>query len=153
MKFVPDEIRQELQRQRPIQVRVGPEGFDLDGTIAKELTGRVYEATLTRKLFVDRKLQCRSPDGTRASDGITECAACDHRLATCQPILKIRVVLSDGRHCAIDLAASSARNLIQLDDQLDRTDIPLPARHLRLTLVHHERWQEIQFAVATSATS
>lgn len=151
MRLVPDDARHQLQRQRPLQVRVRPDGFEIDGETTNQLQGRVYDATIARKLFADRRLLCQSSDGVRAADGTTECATCSHRAQACQAILRIRIALTDGRHCTLDLANSSANNLVRLDDELAETDVPLPARNLRMTVVPHDHWGEVRFTVADPA--
>ncbi len=148
MRLIPDDLRREIERQRPLQIRICSRGFDLEGELRPQLTGRIHEARLIRKLFKDRQLQCRSNDGIHGSDGNKECVSCEWRSAPCQASLRISIILNDGHHCSLDLAATSARNLMRLDEELSDSDVPIAARMTHMTIVAHERWQEVAFAAA-----
>jgi hypothetical protein len=148
MRLIPDDVRFEIEIQRPIQIRICPTGFDLDGELMPKLAGRIHEARLIRKLFRDKQLQCRSTDGIQGADGDKECADCEWRSAPCQASLRISIILSDGRHGSLDLATTSARNLMRLDEELSSCDIPIAARTTLMTIVAHERWQEVAFVAA-----
>ena len=80
----------------------------------------------------------------------TECITCPFRTSPCQAVLRTVIALSDGRYCSIDLATSSARNLMRLDDELSKTDIPVQARYLILTVTPRKTWGEVRFEVDDS---
>jgi hypothetical protein len=124
-------------------VRVTPSGFLIDGEPHDRLEGRVTRQQLLRKRFQDGKLVCDSTDGVRARNG-TRCETCLHD--QCRPWLRIHLA-STERTYVLDLAVTSAQNLLALEDQVSADAPALRDSTLRLTVRDRGRWGEVCFEI------
>jgi hypothetical protein len=132
-------------RETPrLLARVTPGGFASGGREVPAVEGRVTRIALVRKLFRDSALVCSSKDGVRARDG-TLCDECRH--PRCQPQLRVELRARD-EVLLLDLAFSSARNLLALRDRLEAEGVALEDVVLRLSVLDRGRWGEVLFALA-----
>ena len=139
----PGTFRGRFQSSRWIGVRTRPGGFEINGELQDELRGRIAKTVSVRKRFEDGVLACRSPNGERSEDGVL-CAECLH--PDCRPILRIQL-RGPGDTWVLDLPHSSARNLINLEDELSRTDHELVTTDLTLTVEDRGHWGEVRFRI------
>jgi hypothetical protein len=123
-------------------VKLTPEGFSIDGQVHSQLAGRIHKTRLLRKLFDDSgALLCHSKDGMRAVNG-TLCAACLH--PRCRPGLRIH--FGEGaRQYLLDLNATSAQNLVALEEHLSLQNLKLEGRRLLLSVLNRGHWGEVRF--------
>lgn len=142
MSLPEKELRQAFRRHPRVVARVTPHGFAFFDQEVPHFEGRIAKAHVVRKLFWDSVLACFSQDGVRARDG-TLCDDCRH--PRCQPQMRIHL---HERHAVflVDLAYSSARNLIALLDELDGEGLAVDDVTLRLSVLDHGRWGEVVFA-------
>ena len=118
-----------------------PEGFEIAEEHVSELSGRVRQVTLVRKLFEDNFLACSSPDGIRGKDGKL-CDECRHPM--CQPRLRLQLA-TDAVVYLLELNATSAKNYFGLEDQAAVANTPIAHWPLRLTVANHGYWGEVRF--------
>ncbi len=136
-------FRGDFYESRWIGVRVRRHGFEIDGEVHEHIEGCLRSTRRIRKLFEEGILACRSDDGQRSTEG-TLCADCGH--PQCRP--QLRVQIEHGNQVMIlDLPYSSARNLIQLEDELARKDRSLTGLQLRLHVVDQGYWGEVRFEI------
>ncbi len=149
MSLPEKELRQAFRRHPRVVARVTPHGFAFFDQKVPHLEGRIAKAHVVRKLFLDSVLACFSKDGVRARDG-TVCDDCRH--PRCQPQMRIHM---NERHAVflVDLAYSSARNLIALLDVLDGEGLAVEDVTLRLSVLDHGRWGEVVFARLDTPTA
>jgi len=134
-------IRKAFQKPHCFPVKLTPKGFLADDELLTSLSGRVARTQLIRKLFEDGVLVCYSNDGLTSRDG-SDCDRCGH--PRCQP--QLRLHLHDGNvRYIIDLAATSARNFLAIDDQARSRGHNLDDWDLTLTVHDHGRWGEVRF--------
>lgn len=138
------DVRDAFRQTPRVLARVTPRGFACDGREVPALEGRVTGLGLVRKLFKDSALVCSSKDGVRARDG-TLCDECRH--PRCQPQLRVELRASD-RVLLLDLAFSSARNLLALRERVEAEGVALEDVVLRLSVLDRGRWGEVVFALA-----
>jgi hypothetical protein len=138
MSFLPDDVRREFGRECYSYVKVTPRGFDLDDEILEELRGRVVKAAIIRKRFEDGALVCDSKDGVKGRDGLV-CDQCRH--PRCRPMMRIHFLCA-GIHLVIDLAPSSANNLVALEQ---RGDVDLETTELQISVLDRGHWGEVVF--------
>ncbi len=140
----PSAHRHLFNRPTVVFAKVRPDGFLLSQTeeLVSELKGRVMQVIAMRKLFDGAVLACQSRDGATSQDG-ARCEECRH--PRCRPVLRLR--LADGRvHYLLDLAISSARNLIALEERLERQGSALEAVPLQLSVSNRGRYGVVEFA-------
>lgn len=136
-----EQLRHAFAQPSVFFVKLLPDGFEIGGQSFVELAGRVIKTRLIRKLFEDGALACQSKDGITAENG-TLCDQCRH--PRCRPILRIH--LADlSRVYLIDLNASSAQNLFEVEDRLQSASGSLDASPLLLTVINHGHWGEVLF--------
>jgi hypothetical protein len=142
MSFLPDDVRREFSRECFSYVKVTPRGFDIDidDEVVEELRGRVVKATVIRKLFEDSVLTCDSKDGVTGREGIV-CAQCRH--LRCRPMMRIHFLCA-GINLVIDLAPTSAQNLVALEQ---RGDVDLETAELNIAVIDRGHWGEVTFQV------
>jgi len=138
------DVRDAFRPTPRVLARVTPRGFAIEGREVRTIDGRVTRLGLVRKLFKDSALVCSSKDGVRAKDG-TLCDECRH--PRCQPQLRVELQAGD-RTLLLDLAFSSARNLLALRDRVDPEGVALDDVPLRLSVVDRGKWGEVVFALA-----
>jgi hypothetical protein len=137
-------FRGDFYESRWVGVRVRRDGFEIDDEIHEQLKGSLRATTRIRKLFEDGMLACRSDDGKRSTEEKL-CADCNH--PQCRP--QLRVQLEQGNQVLIlDLPHSSARNLIRLEDELERKGKSLAGFQLVLRVVDQGYWGEVRFETA-----
>jgi hypothetical protein len=136
-------FRHDFPRRIWVPVWVRPQGFEIADDIHDQLSGRIVKTTLIRKRFEDNFLACRSTDGVRSTDG-TLCDDCQH--PDCHPQLRIHLA-QGSTTLVIDLAPSSARNLMALEEQLQSNDGDLATTELELTVHNHGWWGEVRFQI------
>jgi hypothetical protein len=141
MSAVDPTFRRAFHRPPRILARITPKGFAFLEEQTPELTGRIGHVRLIRKLFEEGFLTCSSSDGVRARNG-TVCDDCRH--PRCQPRLRIHI---HERHAVfvLDLAYSSARNLLRLQHELRSEGLPLDDVNLQLSVKNRGRWGEVIF--------
>ena len=123
--------------------RVTPRGLRLLPTeeVVDALEGHVISHKPQRKLFLEGILACHSDDAVTAKDG-KRCQDCLHPL--CRPQLRLR--LADRHaHYVLDLAVTSARNLLALEDALRAQGLRLTDVPLRLTVTDRGHYGEVAF--------
>ena len=142
MSFLPEDVRREFGRECYSYVKVTPRGFkvDVNNDLVEGFRGRVDRATVIRKLFEDGVLTCDSKDGVRGRDEII-CAQCRH--ARCRPMMRIHFLCA-GIHLVIDLAPTSAQNLVALEQ---RGDVDLETAELNIAVLDRGHWGEVTFQV------
>ena len=134
-------IRRAFLLPTQILVRVTTQGFVVADEKVTELSGRLQQVRLIRKLFEDGTLVCDSPDGFEARNG-TLCDECRH--PRCRP--QLRFVLDRGAiHYLLDINATSARNLIALEDELTAEGLRIEDCPVTLRIVSHGHWPEVRF--------
>jgi hypothetical protein len=134
-------IRQAFLLPTQFLARVTTQGFLVDDQPVAELSGRLHQLRLVRKLFANGALACDSPDGVEARNA-TLGDPCRH--PRCRPPL--RIVLDRGTvHYLLDVNATSARNLLALEDELATEGIPIEGCPLKLTVVSRGHWPEVRF--------
>jgi hypothetical protein len=136
-----ERIRSAFRSPVHLSVKVTPEGFDVDGHLFPELIGRIVKVSLLRKRFQDGVLACTSPDGLRSTDG-TLCDSCCH--PECQPRLRAQLLCGQIVY-TLELAASSARNLLATQEQAERQGSHLWLWPLRLTVESRGYWGQVRF--------
>ena len=117
-------------------VRFTRDGFLVAGDSAPLLRGRLTgEPRVLYKLFEDGKLVDSSDDG-RAIPGARKF---------------LRVLLIDDKHgeLTLDLAPTSARNLIAFCDRVAADGIDPQQRDVKLTMRDRGKWFEVKFDLAT----
>jgi len=135
------EIRRAFLLPTQLLVRVNTQGFVVADEMVAELSGRLQQVRLIRKLFQDGALACDSPDGIEARNG-TLCEQCRH--PRCRP--QLRIVLERGSlHYLLDLNATSARNLIALEDELAAEGLRIEDCPVTLRIVSRGHWPEVRF--------
>jgi hypothetical protein len=137
-------LRQAFARRTYVLIRVTQKGFRLEDDILPELSGRIIKSTMLRKLFQDGDLVCQSKDGVTAEDG-TVCATCLHPL--CRPQMRIQL-LNGSCAYVIDLAVTSAQNLLDFEDEAKAEDKRLRDLEVVLTILDRGHWGEVRFARA-----
>ncbi len=138
MSLLPDDARREFGRECYTYVKVTPHGFDVDDDILEELRGRVVKAMVIRKRFEDGALVCDSKDGVNGRDGLV-CAQCRH--PRCRPMMRIHFFCG-GINLVIDLAPTSAQNLVALEQ---RGDVDLETAELDIAVLDRGHWGEVTF--------
>lgn len=134
-------IRRAFLLPTQLLVRVNPHGFVVADETVTELSGRLHQVRLIRKLFENGTLVCDSADGVEARNG-TMCDACRH--PRCRP--QLRIVLDRGAvHYLLDVNATSARNLIALEDELTAEGLRIEDCPVKLTVVPRGHWPEVRF--------
>jgi hypothetical protein len=112
-------------------VRILPVGFLIDGALQPDLRGEVVRIRFVRKCFEARSLVCHSTDGLQAHMGF-DCRTCQK--IGCRPF--VRLQLADAaRIYTVDLAAESARRLLQLVDDALKDRALIIGVELRLTVL------------------
>jgi hypothetical protein len=136
-------LRQAFSRPVPMPLKVTPEGFLMKGKppVIEEIQGRIVKTTFQRKLFREGALRCYSPDGLRARDG-TWCQECLH--PECRPQLRVHLH-SPTFLFLLDLSSRSAKNFLQLQDEVEEEGRVLIDWILRLRVLNHGHWGEVQF--------
>ena len=137
----PIRFRGDFQASRWLGVKVRPNGFDVEGELHDRLRGRIVRTTRIRKLFEDGTLSCRSPDGIHSDAGIP-CEACGH--PDCRPLLRVHLEVA-AQILLLDLPHSSARNLIRLADEQERSEKGLATIEVTATVVNRGYWGEVRF--------
>jgi hypothetical protein len=134
-------IRRAFLLPTQLLARVTTQGF----VVADEqVTARLQQVRLVRKLFENGALACDSPDGIEARNG-TLCDQCRH--PRCRP--QLRIVLDRGAvHYLLDVNATSARNLLALEDELATEGLSIEGYPVKLTVVSRGHWPEVRFARA-----
>jgi len=122
-------------------VKVTPGGFLMGDRTFESLSGRVAKVYLIRKRFEDGRLACASSNGTESREGLS-CAKCAH--PRCQPQLRLHLRNSNTIY-VLDLASSSAKNLLSLEDELIMDGKSLELTSLRLTVINRGYWGEVWF--------
>ena len=141
-----ERIRRAFTRPMPALVKVSPEGFEIDDNFFPELSGRVTKITLIRKLFEEEMPVCSSSDGVRSTDGKL-CDKCRH--PNCQP--RLRIQLTEGGVIFImELASSSAKNLLAMEDKALGEKAELWQWTLLLRVTNRGHWGEVSFERLTS---
>jgi hypothetical protein len=140
MSLLPDDVRREFGRECYSYVKVTPRGFDVDDEVVDELCGRIVKAVVIRKRFEDGALVCDSKDGVKSRDGLA-CDQCRH--ARCRPLMRIHFLCA-GTRLIIDLAPSSANNLVALEQ---RGNVDLETAELRISVLDRGHWGEVVFQV------
>jgi hypothetical protein len=139
----PASSRRLFARTPLLLVRVTPQGFlvvETDET-APELVGHAVAARPQRKLFLDGTIACQADDATHSRDG-KPCEECLHPL--CRPQIRLR--LADRRvHYLLDLAVTSARNLLDVEERLAAQGRKLADAGLRLTVKDRGHYGEVCF--------
>jgi hypothetical protein len=143
MKPFSDAIRKAFHEPLRLAVKITPEGFLLEKTLVPELSGKLTKATLTRKLFDDGALVCHSSDGLYGSDG-TICKLCLE--SSCHPRLRVHLCARDVVYL-LELPASSARNLLAIEDDASRRGSSITGVTLRLTVISRGHWGEVRFDI------
>jgi hypothetical protein len=143
MKPLSDAIRQAFHEPLRLPVKITPEGFLLEDTILPELRGKLTRVALTRKLFDDGALVCCSSDGLYGTDAKI-CNLCVE--PSCHPRLRVQLAARDAVYL-LELAASSARNLLAIEDEVSRRGTHLAAVTLRLTVLPRGHWGEVRFEI------
>ena len=126
-------------------VRVTPSGFLLDDRTYESLSGKVARTRLIRKRFEEGRLLCASSNGTESREGAS-CGECNH--PRCRPQLRLHLRNLDTIYI-LDLAASSAKNLLSLEDDLLGRGKSLEWTRLRLTVIDRGHWGEVCFEALT----
>ncbi len=124
-------------------VRVRPGGFEFQdtGEVVPEILGHVTAHRGQRKLFLEGILACQSSDAVVAANG-TVCETCRHPL--CRP--QIRLYLADRNALyVVDLAVSSAKNFLDLEDSVQGEGLRLRDLRLRLCVEDRGHYGEVQF--------
>jgi hypothetical protein len=134
-------LRQAFGHPHYLFVKIVPQGFLLDDQPLRELRGRLRKIQLLRKRFEEGFLVCDSPDGLRARDG-TLCDTCRH--AQCRPQLRLHLA-EDSFLYVMDLATTSARNLLHLEACATTAGETLESWDLKLTVVDRGHWGEVCF--------
>jgi hypothetical protein len=134
-------LRAAFRRPTYLIVKITPRGFEVEDALFDELAGRVTKLTLIRKLFEQGAPVCSSPDGIRANDG-TLCDECRH--PSCQPRLRVHLA-SDAAVFLLDLPATSAHNLLELEDQVVARGERLLDWIVKLTVAERGHWGEVVF--------
>lgn len=134
-------IRRAFLLPTQLLVRVNTQGFVVADEMVTEISGRLHQVRLIRKLFENATLVCDSSDGIEARNG-TLCDECRH--PRCRP--QLRVVLDRGPvHYLLDVNATSARNLIALEDALTAEGVRIEDCPVKLTVVPRGHWPEVRF--------
>jgi hypothetical protein len=133
--------RRAFARPTVVLVRVSSKGFLLGQDRVAELHGRITQQRLLRKLFQDGDLACDSTDGIRARNG-TLCDECRH--PQCRPWLRIHLA-RDDRLYVVDLAVTSAQNLLELENQAEAVGERLDDWTVKLTIRERGNWGEVCF--------
>jgi hypothetical protein len=134
-------IRRAFLLPTQLLVRVNTHGFVVADETVTELSGRLHQVRLIRKLFENGTLACDSPDGIEARNG-TLCDECRH--PRCRP--QLRIVLDRGAvHYLLDVNATSARNLLALEDELAAEGLRIEDCPVKLTVVPRGHWPEVRF--------
>ena len=124
-----------------VPVRVTRKGFLYHGELGSELQGRIAKRQLVRKLFEESRLVCDSKDGIRARDG-TLCEECRH--PRCRP--QLRIQLAQGSTTFVmDLATTSAQNLLSIEGKAKAAGDHLQDWELRLAVLDQDTWGEVTF--------
>lgn len=134
-----------FQERTYVFVRVTPDGFErTDGSPVATLLGRIQKHHLIRKRFEGGRLACDSRDGVRSRRGFV-CDECRHPL--CRPQLRVHLVpdFTTKVTYVVDLAVTSAQNLLALSDELAREEKRLDDVLLQLLVVRHGHWGEVRF--------
>ena len=140
-----ERIREAFRAPLHVLAKITPQGFEIEGDLFPELSGRVARLTLARKLFEDGILTCTSQDGFSGSKGKI-CDDCRH--PECQPQLRVQLVSGRVIHL-LELPSSSARNLFAIEDAAQRQGARLWDWILRLTIENHGHWGEVRFTRAS----
>ena len=136
-----EQIRQAFRKAAFETIRVTPEGFEFRDNLYPEITGRVRDIVLTRKLFEEQMPICFSLDGVRGSDGKL-CEECQH--PKCLPRLRMEIA-ADVCVYVVELNATSARNFFDIEDLASRAGDLVGRWLLTLTVVDHGHWGEVRF--------
>jgi hypothetical protein len=134
-------LRRTFAKPTALLVRISPKGFLILDELSRELTGRIGKTHLVRKLFEDGVLICDSKDGRRARNG-TLCPECRH--PQCRPLLRIHLHWETVVYI-LDLAFTSAQNLLALETEALEERLQLSQWTLRLTVRDHGYWGEVLF--------
>jgi len=137
-------FRWDFQENRWLGVRIQPGGFEIEDALHPDIVGRVRSCTRIRKLFEEGLLACHSNDGIRSDKGV-ECETCKHTM--CRPLLRIQIQ-ADAQIYLIDLPYTSARNLIRLEDELQKRGQLLAGTDIRAEVVNRGYWGEVVFRTA-----
>jgi hypothetical protein len=143
MKPLSDAIRKAFHEPLRLAVKITPDGFRIEETVVPELRGTIIKLTLTRKHFDDGALVCYSSDGLYGTDAKI-CNLCLE--PHCHPRLRIQLAARDTVYI-LELPASSARNLLAVEDQASRHGAHLPTVTLRLTVLPRGHWGEVRFEI------
>mgnify|MGYP001236370613 FL=1 len=134
-------MRRAFAKPTVLLVRVSPKDFLLGQDRVTALYGRITQQRLLRKLFQEGDLVCDATDGLRARNG-TSCDACRH--PQCRPWLRIHLASQD-RLYIVDLAVTSAQNLLDLEDQAIAAGARLHDWTVKLTIRERGSWGEVCF--------
>ncbi len=126
-------------------VKVTSGGFLIGERSCESLCGSVARVYLIRKRFEEGQLVCASSDGIRSREGHL-CAECAH--PGCRPRLRLCLRNLDTIY-VLDLASSSAKNLLALEDNLISEGRSLQWSRLRLTVLDRGYWGEVRFEELT----
>lgn len=124
-------------------VRVTPRGLRILPTeeTIEALEGHVISHGPRRKLFLEGILACHSDDAVTAKDG-KRCQDCLHPL--CRPQIRLRLATREA-HYVLDLAVTSAKNLLALEEDLRAQGLRLMDVRLRLTVTARGHYGEVAF--------
>jgi len=104
---------------KPPFIKIGQEGFHINGQATPQINLKIHDYTFMRKLFSAGKMTCYSMDATTAKDGKC-CALCNWNY-TCTKVIRLMVMIqsqSDPLPAILDVNDASLENLAPILDQL-----------------------------------